>query len=252
MPFPLSSALASRLVEVPRTGSTNDDLVAAASADPASWPDLSVLVTLDQTGGRGRLGRVWVAPPGQTVAASVVLRPRVALERWGWFPLIAGLAMTEALHELIPGREVGLKWPNDVQIGGRKVSGLLGELLPDAAGIVMGSGVNLTIAQADLPTPTATSVLLEGGVTDADVVLSTYLGRLADLAPRAGTAGLRAEISAACTTLGRRVKVQLPGSDDLVGIARELDASGRLVVEPESGGPARSVAAGDVTHLRYE
>ncbi|MEO6827826.1 MAG: hypothetical protein ABI255_04730, partial [Microbacteriaceae bacterium] len=95
---PLSSALVPRLLVLAHAGSTNDDLVLAATgADAASWPDLSVIVTDDQRSGRGRLGRVWNAPAGSSLAISVLLRPAasagsVSVDSLGWIPLLAGLA----------------------------------------------------------------------------------------------------------------------------------------------------------------
>src|SRR5690554_1292783 len=151
MPLPLSTAQAARLEFLPECGSTNTELVIRA-AD--AWPHFSVVATTSQTAGRGRLDRVWVAPPGQTLAVSVLLRPTFALESYGWLPLIAGLAMARAVESSLPGGtlrqaqgaetslvgqpplpelvegRVAVKWPNDVQIDGLKVSGLLAELLP--------------------------------------------------------------------------------------------------------------------------
>ncbi|QQM67022.1 biotin--[acetyl-CoA-carboxylase] ligase [Actinomyces weissii] len=113
-----------RRVVVPRTGSTNDDLRAALSGpdgllDPASgpcWPHLSVLRAAEQTSGRGRAEHTWVTPPAGALTASVVLRPLVPAERLGWLPLLAGLAVCQALSPLLAGSGWSLrtKWPNDV------------------------------------------------------------------------------------------------------------------------------------------
>ncbi len=261
VPFPLSSAFAARLDVLDEVGSTNTELAErAASAD---YPHFSVLVTESQTSGRGRLGRVWVAPPGTTLAISVLLRPRLALDDYGWIPLIAGLAMRRAVAELVPAHDVGLKWPNDVQIDGLKVSGLLAELLPSGDGLVMGAGVNLTMTREQLPTAASTSLSLNdplvSGPELADAALSRYLETLAALLHRltveggdAVGAGIAAEVEAACTTLGHEVRVELPGGDDLVGTAVDLDSSGRLCVRRAADARLVAVAAGDVTHLRYE
>src|SRR5690554_2986061 len=126
MHLPLSEAAAARLEILDRCGSTNTELVTRAAGSPEAWPDFSVLVTGEQTAGRGRLGRSWVAPPGQAIAISVLLRPAVLdPDLLGWIPLVAGLAMARAVDAVLNGHEVGLKWPNDVQIDGMKVSGLL-------------------------------------------------------------------------------------------------------------------------------
>ena len=267
MHLPLSVALSPDIEILDACGSTNTELVARAAE--AELPDLSVLVTGNQTAGRGRLGRVWVAPPGQTLAISVLLRPRLpageplGLEHYGWLPLIAGVAMTRALSPLVPAHTVRLKWPNDVQIDGKKVSGLLAELLPSGDAVVMGAGVNLTIGSADLPTATSTSLLLNGAFLDgdelADVVLSRYLTELTSLVSEflrfgadPAASGIADLVDELCSTLGQEVRVELPGGDELRGIAIGVDDTGRLRVQSSADGRITAVAAGDVTHLRYE
>lgn len=270
MQLPLSTALASRIEILDECGSTNTELVSRASGIQAEdWPDFSVLVTANQTAGRGRLGRVWVAPPGETIAASVLLRPRLpageplGLEHFGWLPLIAGIAMTGAVAAIVPSHTVSLKWPNDVQIDGRKVCGLLAELIGGGNAVVMGAGVNLTIGADQLPTPTSTSLVLNDPVPLsgelADVVLSRYLTRLRALMAEflrfgadPGASGVSGELAELCSTLGQEVRVQLPGGAELVGSAIDIDASGRLLVRGSADGRVVAVAAGDVTHLRYE
>lgn len=261
MQLPRSVALAPGLVDLESCGSTNTELMARAAA--SELPDFSVLVTGNQTDGRGRLGRTWVAPPGQALAISVLLRPGFGVEHYGWLPLVAGLAMTTSVAAIVPSHDVALKWPNDVQVDGLKISGLLAELLPDASGVVIGAGVNLSIATADLPTTVSTSLSLNSPIAAepelADLVLSGYLAalrsllaRLVDAGGDAAAAGIRSEVTAACSTLGRAVKVQLPGAPDLFGRAVRIDESGRLVVEASDDGRMVAVAAGDVTHVRYE
>jgi BirA family biotin operon repressor/biotin-[acetyl-CoA-carboxylase] ligase len=253
MHLPLSRAVAGRLDVMDETGSTNAVLVARASA--GSQSDFSVVMTTSQTAGRGRLGRVWVAPPGRTIAVSVLLAPPIAdPARLGWLPLLAGLAMTRAVGSLVTGHEVSLKWPNDVQVDGLKVAGLLAELVP-GVGVVVGAGLNLTMTPEELPTPVSTSLTLVG-VDETDLVdraLAAYLGQLRTLYEPfaasgldADASGLRAAVTAACGTVGRRVRVELPRGEDRDGRATGIDAQGRLLLD--DGG---AVAAGDVTHLRH-
>jgi BirA family transcriptional regulator, biotin operon repressor / biotin---[acetyl-CoA-carboxylase] ligase len=263
--LPLSSAVADRFDWLPEIGSTNAELLSRASTH--FEPDFSVLVTDNQTSGRGRLDRVWVAPAGKSLAISVLLRPvfpaggPLPIDRFGWLPLIAGAAMTTAIHTLVSG-QVSLKWPNDVQINGLKVSGLLAELVPTGDAIVMGAGVNVSMVESELPTPTSTSLVLEGatlvGDQLMDAVLSAYLSELRRavaefLGAGADPAkGVLDRVSELCSTLGQRVRVQLPGGDDLTGVATALDPTGRLLVRQLADGAVVAVAAGDVTHLRYE
>ncbi len=264
MHLPRSSALA-RLAVLDETPSTNDALLAL----PDSAPEFTVVATANQTAGRGRLGREWIAPPGQTLAASVLLRPRLPagesleLSHWGWIPLIAGLALTRSIAALLPTDGTGLKWPNDVLVHGRKVSGILAELLPSGDGLVLGAGINLAIPAEGLPTPTSTSLGLEGATLSgdelADAVLAGWLAAFRPLYQEflrlggdADGSGIREQVSEACSTLGQRVRVHLPGGDVLSGAAIDIDRSGRLCVKRETDGRVQAVAAGDVTHLRYE
>jgi BirA family biotin operon repressor/biotin-[acetyl-CoA-carboxylase] ligase len=269
MEWERSRALVPRFEWLDTAGSTNDVLREAATGpDAAAWPHGAVVVTDDQTRGRGRMGRTWLAPTGKTLAISVLLRPGeaggepLAPDAYGWLPLIAGVAMTEAVRDAVAaasvdrggeddgtgGVEVELKWPNDVLISGYKACGILSELVADDA-VVIGAGLNLTLDEHDLPTITSTSLLLvTGRAPDADAVLAGYLERLLELVARfvaaRGGAG-------ACGTLGQEVRVELPGGDALIGVAERLDDDGRLVVRDAETGEEQAVAAGDVTHLRY-
>jgi BirA family biotin operon repressor/biotin-[acetyl-CoA-carboxylase] ligase len=192
-----------------------------------------------------------------SVLLDVVAGPRaVSPERWGWIPLLAGAAMTLTLRDVVadPDR-VSLKWPNDVLIDNRKVSGILSELTP--AGIVVGSGVNLTMAEHELPTDTATSLAVAGARTvELDEILAGYLGHLAPFVTSLATASddalrsLTDIVRDLCSTLGATVRVDVPGTAAVSGRAIEIDDLGRLVVEMAQNRPHLVVAAGDVTHLR--
>lgn len=242
-------------------GSTNDELVRRATgSDAAAWPDASVIVTDNQTNGRGRLGRVWVAPAGKCLAISVLLRPSAAalpIEKLAWVPLIAGLAMTRAVASVVP--EAALKWPNDVLIRGRKVCGILSELLPGLDGVVVGAGLNIALRTEELPTETSTSLQLEaspGTEIDADAVLAAYLHELTALyRSHIGAngdpvaSGLLAAVTERCETIGRSVRVELPSGERLLGEAVAIDLEGRILVKSNTA--LTAVAAGDVTHLRY-
>lgn len=236
---------------VASTGSTNADLMAAARA---GVPEGRVLVAEAQTAGRGRLGRAWVAPAGTALTFSVLLRPiDVPPARWGWLPLLAGLALAQAVPEP-SGPTVTLKWPNDLLAGDRKVAGILVERVetPAGAAAVVGFGVNVSTGAADLPVPTATSLALAGApAVERRTLLGATLHRLAGayVAWRAAEgdadrAGLRAEYARRCATIGRVVRVELPGGQVVAGRAEGVDVDGRLVVD------GRALAAGDVVHVR--
>ncbi len=231
-----------------RTGSTNDDLRALETAGALE----GTIVTTDlQTAGRGRMDRAWQAPARSGILVSVLLRPRVPQARWGWLPLLTGLALAEVVAGL--GVEAGLKWPNDVMVAQAKLAGILAERSGDA--VIVGAGLNVDLTAAELPVPTATSLALVGAASlDRTLVLASVVDRLArryaawssaDGDP--GRSGLARDYADACVSLGRRVRVTLPTGVEISGVAERIDDDGRLVV---GGHPPTAVAAGDVAHVR--
>jgi len=262
------------------TGSTNAGLLARAADGE---PEGAVLAAEQQSAGRGRLGRTWVAPPRAAVTFSVLLRPAaVPRARLGWLPLLAGVAVAAAVRD-VSGVDAQLKWPNDVLAGpgntlaggsGPAVAGgkesrvvpprKLGGILAEAAGeaVVVGVGVNVSTGPAELPPPgpgglAATSLRLEGAASlDRDRLLAEILAGLerryrawCQVFGDAERSGLRAEYTGLCGTIGRHVRVELPGGRLLDGLAAALDADGRLLISvpPDADLP---VAAGDIVHLR--
>jgi BirA family biotin operon repressor/biotin-[acetyl-CoA-carboxylase] ligase len=247
---------------VARTGSTNADLLARTSG-PDAAPDRTVLVAEHQDAGRGRRDRVWEDRAGEGLTFSVLLRPReVAVERWGWAPLLAGLALVEAIDQVTGGEvPAALKWPNDLLLGAdpAKGAGILAEVgggRDDDRTLVVGIGLNVGTAVADLPAG-ATSLAAEGfGHLDREAVLVAVLRALADLDARwrgahgdVVAAGILEDYRARCATLGREVTVALPGGRVLEGRAVDVDRDGRLAVR-EPGGDTTVVSAGDVVHVR--
>ena len=251
--FPLAGRVARRLDTLVESASTNADL--RGLAQDASWPHLSVLVTTNQTAGRGRLNRAWTTPTGTALAISVLLRDLPArLESRAWLPLVAGVAMADAVAAQLPDHDVGVKWPNDVLVDGRKICGILAEV--EGSAIVVGAGVNTTMTAQQLPVATATSFAVVGAVADEDRLLADYLARLDALLKAlvavddALAAGVHAVVAERCLTLGRGVVVSMPDGSVLRGTASGLDAYGRLEVDAE--GVRRTVSAGDVVHARLD
>jgi len=258
-PDALRAALAgawARVDVVDRVGSTNAALLASAASGA---PDRSVLVAEHQDAGRGRLGRDWVSPPGTGVTVSVLLRPDVPPDRYGWLPLLAGLAVRDAVRELVPA-QVCLKWPNDLLLGDeqRKAGGILAEATsgPDGTAVVLGIGLNVSGGPGALPA-NATSLRAEGAqAVDRTKVLVAVLTRLAERESAWRAAGgdpdahrLRADYREACSSLGAEVRVELPGGMTATGMAEDVDGDGRLLLLGADG-HRRAVAAGDVVHLR--
>jgi BirA family biotin operon repressor/biotin-[acetyl-CoA-carboxylase] ligase len=232
-------------VRVDRVGSTND--LARALAEEGAREG-TVVVAREQTGGRGRMGRAWASPPGG-LWLSVLLQPDDPADPR--LALVVGIGVVEALRGNA-GAAIGLKWPNDLMLGGRKVGGVLVESAPPWA--VAGIGVNVNVDRADLP----------AGVRAAAVSLAEVLGRHLDLeevgasvltgldevyaAYRAGrTAEVLARWRRLSVTTGRLVRVQA-GGRVIEGTALDIDDDGALLVVPPGGTPQR-LLGGDVTVL---
>ena len=240
--------------------STNDRAreLAADGAD-------GVAVAADeQTGGRGRLDREWVAPSGG-VWVSLVTRPDVPAARAPLFTLAAAVATVDACRAV--GVDAHIKWPNDVLVGGReggaadssaatgrggrKLAGILTEMEGEAdrvSWLVVGVGVNANVDTEALP-PDATSLAAEAGRSvNRRRVATTLLERFHALA---GTSDRMDRVLPAwrerASTLGRRVRVDT-ASGPVVGTAVDVEPPGALVIETGEG--TRRVHAGDCEHLR--
>ncbi|MEV0581838.1 biotin--[acetyl-CoA-carboxylase] ligase [Nonomuraea sp. NPDC050310] len=242
---------------VDRTGSTNADLAQTARAGA---PEGAVLVAETQYAGRGRLGRPWNAPPRSGLTFSVLLRPRVPVQRQGWLPLLFGVAAASAVRRLAE-LDVRLKWPNDLLVGERKLAGILAERSDGA--VVVGMGLNVSLRADEIPVPGATSLAIEtagrtaadhertGGL-DRDPLLRDILREIEthyrDWCEADGDAdrcGLRAAYQAISATIGEEIRVELPGERLLKGTATGVDRNGHLVVDEQ-----HTLSAGDVVHVR--
>ena len=238
----------------PSTGSTNADLLARAR-DGA--PEGEVLAAEEQTAGRGRMGRSWQSPPRAALTFSMLLRPApVPPARRGWLPLLAGTAVAGAVRT-VAAVDARLKWPNDVLAGEAKLGGILAEAVGDA--VIVGVGLNVSAVPPRLPEQAlpATSLRALGTASLArEPLLAEILaefGRWYLAWREAGgdpdRCGLRAGYTRLSATIGRRVRVEMPGGQLLSGLAVGVDEDGRLLVRAESG-EELPVAAGDVVHLR--
>ncbi len=243
-------ALWTSITVVAETGSTNADLLAAAADGAAGG---AVLVAEAQTAGRGRLERGWESPPQAGLLFSMLLRPdSVPRPQWSWLPMLVGVALAEAVQEYA-GAEAQLKWPNDLLLGQAKAAGILAQASADA--VVVGVGLNVLTRLAELP-PGATSLAAVGAArTDRDPMLRAILRSVEkhyrgweEAGGDALASGLRAAYRKYCDTLGRAIVVTLPQGEPVRGVASDIDATGRLVVD--DGSQQRAFAVGDVTHVR--
>ncbi|WP_345518973.1 biotin--[acetyl-CoA-carboxylase] ligase [Nocardioides conyzicola] len=252
-PAPLAALAPDLVVELLET-TTSTNAVGAERARAGAAEGL-VVVAEHQTAARGRLDRTWEAPPRSSLVFSLVLRPTVPLAHWPWLPLLTGLTVASTLRA--EGYDAGVKWPNDVLIGDRKLVGILVERVetPDGPAAIVGIGINVSLTVADLPVPTATSLAIESGAEPDRTALLVVLLRALREAYDAWQAGgdratdeLRTAYAAACVTVGRDVRVELPGDAVLTGRATGVDPGGRLVVAGPGGDTV--VGAGDVVHVR--
>ena len=245
-------------IVVESTGSTNDDVEALARQGA---PEGTCVVADQQTAGRGRLDRSWVSPPGAGLWASVLVRPGdMPADRIGWLPLVAGVAVSDALKEACSVR-AELKWPNDLVAiaaacggseGPRKLGGILSAFVPATAGaaaaVVLGIGINVNMGGMDLPVKQATSVMLEGGSLDRSALLASLLVALEDrLAQwRSGEGLVERDYRTRCATIGRLVDVELPNGNKASGVVSGIDDDGHLLVT--DGEATVRITAGDVVH----
>ena len=195
----------------------------------------SALVADFQSDGRGRLDRVWEAPRGANLLVSMAFTPvpEVAAE----LTHRVGLATVTVVARLLPNSTVGLKWPNDVLLDGRKLAGILAVRSFSADTVVVGLGLNVGWAPDD-------AVSLDGIVHPAEV-LALVLEEF-DALPDDIARDYRENLA----TLGQRVRVELPaGGESVVGRAIDIDSAGRLVVLDDCAVTHR-FDVGDVVHIR--
>jgi len=226
------------VVEV--TASTQSDLVALVEQGKGKSGD--VIAAEFQSAGRGRLARSFEAAPGTALLFSFYIQPKRSRDDWGWLPLIAGVSVAQVLGDF----DAQIKWPNDVLINGKKVSGLIAEVVGD--GVVIGIGINAAMNTSELPVPTATSLSIEGA---HNRTRNQLLGELLNIfevnfaAWELGSDEIQTKYQDLSATIGREVRVEYPGDRSDIGIAMSISNSGELVLD--SG---VHVHAGDIIHLR--
>lgn len=233
------------------TGSTNDVLREMAEQGA---PEGAVVVTDEQTAGRGRMGRVWAAPPGSSLLLSVLFRPALPPEHVYRLVMVCGLAAAEACEAEEGIGRVDVKWPNDLQIGGKKLAGVLAESAfsgEQPEWVIMGVGLNVnqTFAASDPLAGTATSLrTISSRQHDRAALLARLLAGIQRWHARLDDAGLVEAWQARCVTVGQRVRVEAAGRV-LEGLAEEIDAGGALWLRDDDG-RRHCLAAGEVSVLR--
>ncbi|MFA5040296.1 MAG: biotin--[acetyl-CoA-carboxylase] ligase [Bdellovibrionales bacterium] len=256
------------------TTSTNDDVKTAAEA---GVPEGLVVHALAQNAGRGRLGRTWQSPEGN-LYFSVLLRPPLPKRVWGNYSFVAGVAIAEAVSAILPAARVELKWPNDVLVGGKKISGILLESGEDW--LVIGMGINvlhvpesplypttclaaekaITDETAVIPVPSSGVIPAEAGIQrvasatqvnqsdfNLDDVLNQALESFGEWYEKMNASGFGA-VRAAWLSRARKgtLRVRLPSAgQEITGEFVDLDAEGNLVLRLADN-TERRISAGDV------
>jgi BirA family biotin operon repressor/biotin-[acetyl-CoA-carboxylase] ligase len=247
-----TAALGRRLHLHEALASTNDEAQRLAREGAAHG---TAVIAEAQERGRGRLGRAWASPARKNLYLSVVLRPLLPPARVAELPLVAAVAVAEALGDL--GIAAGIKWPNDLLVDDRKIAGILGEAAFAADAVrfaVLGIGVNLNATVADLPEevrPLATTAReLLGRPVDRAAFAASLLGHLEAWYGRLvaeGFAPVAARWRKGSATLGRRVRVaELERTFE--GEAVDIDDTGALLVRTGAG--IERILSGDVTRVR--
>ncbi|MBI4236106.1 MAG: biotin--[acetyl-CoA-carboxylase] ligase [Chloroflexi bacterium] len=236
-------------VHLPLTDSTQN---VAAEAAHRGAPEGLVVLAEEQSAGRGRFQRRWVSPPGASLSVSILLRPPEAI--LPHIVMVGGLAAARAIAAIAPDLSPTLKWPNDVQLNGRKVCGILVETAHSPAGgllyTILGLGMNVNWDPSQVPeiAATATSLLRERGrPASRRALLQCLLEETEGLYEEAkrDRGAVYAAWRSRLVTLGHRVRVR-GGDLSAEGIAEDVDPSGALLIRTDDRRLV-SVHAGDVT-----
>ena len=232
-----SSKVFSKVSWFDQIDSTNLELMRQLDAEGVEF---AAVLAGSQTAGQGRLGRQWQSPSGSSLSLSISTT-RLGTSP-GWLTLLAALAVNKMLAN--NGISAGIKWPNDVLVNGKKICGILATMTRGFA--IIGIGVNLRGQSEDL---NAVSLAELGVELDADSAAAQIGAELKELFAKyeANATATRVEYANASITLGQRVRAELPGGKEIVGVASEIAPGGELVIlTPEP----QVVGAGDVWHLR--
>jgi BirA family biotin operon repressor/biotin-[acetyl-CoA-carboxylase] ligase len=236
-----------------RTDSTSRQLELLAERGA---PEGTVVVADEQTAGRGRMARAWFSPPGVNLYFSLLLRPRVPPSAATTLPLLAGWVMAQTLARMVPGLAPQIKWPNDIHVNGRKICGILCDMQAEAdcvRHVIVGLGVNVNLASADLPpdlATAATSLRIAGGVTVSRpallaAILNTFEPAFARWLAH-GFAPFLDDLRARDALAGRRVTLDQMGRQ-WRGRACGIAPDGALLLKTDDG-RVTPILSGDV-HL---
>lgn len=233
------------------TDTTNDRIRELALENA---PEGTLAVAELQTAGRGRRGRAWQAPAGSGIWMSLLLRPNIPPARASVLTLLAGIALTEAIED-VTGLEVGIKWPNDILLHGKKLVGILTEMDCDMEtihSVTVGMGINVNTKEfPDDLKDIATSLYLEGGKTyDRGQLTGQAMLRFEQLyeefLEKDGVfAPFKEKYRERCVNIGREVRVI--GRETYLAKALDITPDGELIVKRKDNGAEEVVFSGEVS-----
>lgn len=225
-----------------KVSSTNDTARKLAEDGAA---DGTVVVASEQTMGRGSRGRVWLSPPGLNLLVSVILRPNLPLDRMGELAFVAAVAVAGALRDSC-GLDAAIKWPNDVRVRDKKISGMIVETAKGAAILGVGINVNWTDLPEEISSGATSAALELGHLVDMDGVLKSFAAEL-DISygvyRARGFARTLEDWRELETTTGRKIIIAVDG-ECIEGVAASIDEHGSLIVELPTGEMRSIPAAG--------
>jgi BirA family biotin operon repressor/biotin-[acetyl-CoA-carboxylase] ligase len=203
----------------------------------------TLVIAEQQTNGRGRMGRSWVSPAGKGIWMSLLLRPPVSLQLTPQLTLLTAVALSRAISRIVPVT-IGIKWPNDLLVGGKKISGILLESAAEDERlryVVVGMGISVNLDSTDYPeellVKAASLKMLSGNAVNRSDLIAAILEefeRLYELYLEQGFATIRALWEAHAVTLNNQTLLHTP-QGSIQGVPRGLDEMGGLLVEMEDG-----------------
>lgn len=216
-------------------------------------PEGTVVIADEQVGGKGRLGRVWHSPKSTGIWMSIILRPNIPLPKAPQLTLLTAVAVVQAIEDCT-GLEPNIKWPNDILLGGKKVTGILTELQAEADrihSVIIGIGMNVNQKSEDFPAELhsiATSLMLEKGeaINRAELIQAVFsrLEKLYLLYLDKGFGPIKLLWESYAISIGKKITARtLSGS--IVGVARGITDDGVLLLEDDSG-TVHSIYSADI------
>lgn len=225
--------------------STIDEIDSTQNYLRTSNPKSGDLITAEyQSAGRGRLDRKFDAEKSTALLFSFYFEPKSIISNLSYLTLLVGASITETLNQITESSNFNCKWPNDIFFNDYKVAGILAEIYKD--GVIVGIGINVSTSQETLPVAHATSIFLATGlILDRNILLARILSNLEnDLTTWQGGGDLTLKYRALSATIGKSVRIALPGGVNIEATAVDIDETGSLHLDN-----GQVITVGDVIHL---